>query len=157
MIRRGTIIAIKLDEETPTAKVMYVDALELTAKLCGKNQLIVLRNWVQATVQGRLIQKQPAEIAVSPKTIVFTEMLHGVPSRFTRLIGRLSGYQYKQHHRAMCMQKDKCGDPRMVRRWCRRKKLTGILYRDGFFIAYSGFPVYLDHFNQLKGTIWSKK
>ncbi len=156
-MRPGTIVAIKQDgEKTRTGKIVCVDALELTVRLCGKNSLIVMRNWVQARIQGRLLVKQPAATLAAPKTIVIEELIPREPSLFTRLIGRLRGYHYGQHHRAMHVQHDENGDPRMVRRWCRRKKLTGVLYADGFFIAYSGFPVYLDHFNCLKEIIWKK-
>lgn len=156
-MKPGSIIAIKLDDEIPAAKIIRIDALELTAKLYGKNQLIVLRNWAQAAVQRRLICHRSTDIVAGSKTIVITQMLRRAPSRLTRFIGYLQGYQYKQHRRARRMQQDDKGDPRMVRRWCRRKKLTGTLYRDGFFITGSGFAVYLDYCNPLKDLIWNKK
>lgn len=128
----------------------------MTVKLCGKNQLIVIPNWVQGVVQRRIIPKLKTGIVAAPKTIVITELLSKPPSWFTRLVGRMTGNQYRLHRRAMHIIQDHNGFPRMVRRWCRRQKLTGTLYTDGFFVSRRGLWVYLDHLNEFKDTIWKK-
>lgn len=150
MIRTGTIVALKTDNETPTAKVIYVNAREMAVRVYRKNHLFVITNWIQAERLGRIIEKQRTAVVLPRKTVVVTDLLPRKPSLLVRWMGSLQGYQYGHHHRAMHMIKDRSGDPRMVRRWCRRKKFTGTLYLDGFLITRTGIPIYIDHYNRLK-------
>lgn len=156
MIRVGSIVAIKLDSETPAAKVVRIDAMELTVKLFAKKQLIVLSNWVQALYHGRLILKKNSGVIALKKTIVVTNILSRKPGLVKRWIGAIRGYRYRQHRRAWQVHVDGSGDPRMYRRWCREKKYTGTLFEDGFLITRKNFAVYIDHHNHLKENACKK-
>lgn len=152
----GSIVALMMEDQTPTAKVIYVNGMEMTVKLCGKNQLIVINNWPKAFTQQRMILKLKTEMVEKNKTIGLTKLLSGPPSWFTRIIGKITGYRYQLYREAMRVNKDISGGPRMAYRWCRYKKLTGTLYADGFFLSRRGLWVYIDRYNQFKHTVWKK-
>lgn len=162
MISRGTIIAIRLDEQIITAKVTKAKNGSLTARAFANGQPNVrIGNYLHARYSGRIVVKGAAEILARPKTVVHCEILMYNPTWLQKIFGKCKGYKYSLHKSQKRLTRDNFGLPRIKSCWCRKIKVTGTLFTDGFFTPdfkqrYK-HPIYFDQYNGQKNELWKKR
>lgn len=152
-MQKDSIIAVRMENEIITAKVVEVDGLQLTARLFTKkrNRRLVIANWTQAVMVGRVVCKRDTSVIQKRKTVVVCEVLWQDPTWLQRLASCCRGFKLS-HSRIKRMKYDVFGYPRFYPYWQRKMKVTGTVFSDGFFIPAFGqryqFPLYFEQYDQ---------